>query len=359
MRPESSVMRFGRRAVGTGAPLFVIAEIGLNHGGSVDRALALVDAAADAGADAVKLQTIVADELVAPDCPAPAHVDAASLVDFFATFELSEAAHERIAARAWSRGLVVLATPFSERAVDMLLRVGVDGFKIASGDLTWHQLIARTAATGKPIVMSPGLARVDETAAAVTVARDAGASSLALLHCVSAYPVPPGEENLRAIDTLGLQFDVPVGLSDHGHDAFAVPMAVALGASLYERHLVLEDDRDAKDAVDLAVSSRPSELAAAVALARRAHQSLGDGAKAGLGAEAANRVASRRSLCALRDLPAGHAIAPSDLIALRPATGLAPFELPRIVGLTLRRAVARGHALRYDDLYATRRARAS
>jgi sialic acid synthase SpsE len=359
MRPESPVMRFGRREVGAGAPLFVIAEIGLNHGGSVERALALVDAAADAGADAIKLQTIVADELVAPTCPAPAHVDATSLVDFFATFELSEAAHERIAARAWSRGLVVLATPFSERAVDMLLRVGIDGFKIASGDLTWHQLIARTAATAKPVVMSTGLATFDETAAAVAVAREAGVSSLALLHCVSAYPVPPGEENLRAIDTLGLQFDLPVGLSDHGSDAFAVPMAVALGASLYERHLILEDDKDANDAVDLAVSSRPSELAAAIALARRAHQSLGTGAKDSLGAEGANRIASRRSLCAVRDLPQGHTISSEDLIALRPATGLAPFDMPRIVGLTLRHSVRRGHALRYDDLYATRRAYAS
>lgn len=356
MRPDASPIRFGRRTVGEGEPLFAIAEIGLNHGGSVDQALALVDAAADAGADAIKLQTIVADELVAPNCPAPVHVDATSLADFFSTFELSEAAHERIAARAWSRGLVVLATPFSERAVDMLLRVGIDGFKIASGDLTWHQLIAKAAGTGKPLIMSTGLATADETAAAVAVARAAGASSLALLHCVSSYPVPRGEENLRAIDTLGLIFGLPVGLSDHGDDAFALPMAIALGASIWERHLVLEDD---VDAIDLAVSSRPSEFAAAVAVARRAHQALGDGIKSGHGAESANRVASRRSLCAVRDLPEGHVLTASDLIALRPATGLAPFELPRIVGLTLRRGMARGQALQYEDVFAARRARAS
>jgi N-acetylneuraminate synthase len=356
MRPESSVIRFGRRTVGDGAPLFAIAEIGLNHGGSVERALALVDAAADAGADAIKLQTIVADELVAPHCPAPVHVTATSLADFFSTFELNEAAHERIAARAWSRGLVVLATPFSERSVDMLLRVGVDGFKIASGDLTWHQLIAKVASAGKPLIMSTGLSTIDETATAVAVAREAGAASLALLHCVSSYPVPRGEENLRAIDTLGLVFGLPVGLSDHGDDAFAMPMAVALGASIYERHLVLEDD---VDAVDLAVSSRPAEFAAMIAVARRAQQALGDGSKTGRGAEAANRVASRRSLCAARDLAEGHVITAADLIALRPATGLAPSDLPRLAGLSLRRGIRRGQALQFDDVFAPRRARAS
>lgn len=358
MQPDPGVLRLGGRAIGDGEPLFVIAEIGLNHGGSLERALALVDAAADAGADAVKLQTIVADALVAPDCPAPAHVNARSLVEFFSTFELDEAAHRRLAERARARGLVLLATPFSEPAVDLLLRVGVDGFKIASGDLTWHQLIGRVATTGKPVVMSTGLAAMDEIAAAVAIVRRAGGRSLALLHCVSAYPVPTGGENLRAIDVLGRAFGVPVGLSDHGADTFAAPLCVALGAAIYERHLVLDDD---ETAIDRAVSSTPLELAAAIAAARRAHRALGDGRKTGQGADRLNRVASRRSLCAARALPAGHLIAASDLVALRPETGLAPSEMPRVLGATLRRAVARGQALRHDDLTpaAARRARAS
>lgn len=358
MQPESAAMRLGGRAIGDGSPLFVIAEIGLNHGGSIDRALALVDAAADAGADAVKLQTIVADALVAPDCPAPAHVEAASLVEFFSTFELDEAAHRRLAERARARGLVLLATPFSEPSVDMLVRIGVDGFKIASGDLTWHQLIGRVTATGKPVIMSTGLAAMHEIAAAVAIVRRAGGRSLALLHCVSAYPVPAGAENLAAIDVLGRAFGVPVGLSDHGADTFAVPMAVALGAALYERHLVLDDD-DA--AIDRAVSSTPLELAAAIATARRAHRALGDGRKTGQGADRLNRVASRRSLCAARPLPAGHVLSAADLIALRPETGLAPGELPRLIGAALKHEVDRGQALREDDLVvaAARRPRAS
>jgi sialic acid synthase SpsE len=358
MQPEVRSFEIGGRAIGTAAPLFVMAEIGLNHGGSVDRALALVDAAADAGADAVKFQTLVARDLVAPGCPAPAHVNADSLADFFATFELDEAAHVRLAARARARGLKVMATPFSLAAVAMLERVGIDAYKIASGDLTWDQLISRCAATGKPLIVSTGLASLDEVGRALAVARSAAARSVALLHCVSAYPVPRANENLRAIATLARAFGVPVGLSDHADDTFAVPMAVALGASIYERHLVLDAD---SDAIDRAVSSTPLELAALVAAARRAQAALGHGRKECLPSEAANRAPSRRALCAARDLPVGHVLAAEDLIALRPGSGIPPGHLPGLIGLRLLRPLTRGAVFHYDDLQVIdgRRSRAS
>jgi sialic acid synthase SpsE len=358
MQPEVRSFEIGGRAVGTAAPLFVMAEIGLNHGGSVDRALALVDAAADAGADAVKFQTLFARDLVAPGCPAPAHVTAESLADFFAAFELDEAAHVRLAARARARGLKVVATPFSLAAVAILERVGIDAYKIASGDLTWDQLIDRCAATGKPLIVSTGLGSLEEVGRALSVARSGAARSVALLHCVSAYPVPQGSENLRAIATLARAFGVPVGLSDHAGDAFAVPMAVALGASIYERHVVLDAHADA---IDRAVSSTPSELAAIVAAARRAQGALGHGRKECLPSEAANRTPSRRSLCAARDLPAGHVLSAEDLIALRPGSGILPGHLPGLIGLRLLRPLVRGSALAYDDLQVIdgRRARAS
>jgi len=331
-------MAIAGRRVGGGPP-FVIAEIGLNHGGSPERALALVDAAAAAGADAIKLQTIVASDLVAPSCPAPAHVQAGSLVDFFRQFELDEAAHARVFARARARGLVVMSTPFSLDAVGMLDGLAVDAFKIASGDLTWDALIARAAATGKPLVISTGMASLREVRHAVSVARRGGATEIALLHCVSAYPVPAGSENLRAIATLAGVCDVPVGLSDHGPDTFALPIAVALGASLYERHLVHDGDADA---IDRAVSSTPAELAAAIQAGRRAWAALGSGRKECLPAEAVNVTASRRSLCAARALPAGAVLRASDLVALRPATGMAPVRLASLVGRRLREAVAPG-----------------
>ena len=330
-------LRIGRHRVGRGEPLFVIAEIGLNHGGSVDRALALVDAAAAAGASAVKLQTIVATELVTPACPAPAHVPASSLREFLAAFELDEAAHHALAARARAHRLALIATPLSERAVDLLERVGVDAYKIASGDLTWTRLIERCAETGKPLILSTGMATLAEVAHGLAHAQLGGASSLALLHCVSAYPVPHGSENLRAIVTLAETFSVPVGLSDHGADTSAVPIAVTLGASLYERHLMLAaSDRS----VDAVVSSTPAGLADVIRTAARVAVSLGSGLKECLPAEAVNLQASRRGLYAARALAVGHTVTRADVVALRPVSALSPNQHQALVGSVLARDMA-------------------
>lgn len=348
MSPERPFTRFaiGRHVIGAGQPLFVIAEIGLNHGGSCDKALALVDAAADAGASAIKLQTLFASELVAASCPAPAHVRSHSLRDFFSTFELDEAAHRRVVGRARERGLAVMATPFSLEAVDLLERVGVDAYKIASGDLTWDGLIERAAATGKPLVISTGMGSLAEAAHAVNVVRLSGGYHVALLHCVSAYPTPPGSENLRAISTLATALRIPVGLSDHGQDTFAAPLAVALGASLYERHLVLEHG---DGSIDDAVSSTAEELAATVRTTARASAALGTGEKVCLPAEAVNVAASRRALYAARALPTGHTLVAGDLIALRPGLGVAPGRLSGLVGTRLLHALEAGQALQEDD----------
>jgi sialic acid synthase SpsE len=343
--PESIVI--GGRRAGAGAPLFVIAEIGLNHGGSLDRALALVDAAAAAGASAVKLQTLFADGLVAPGAPAPAHVDARNLQAFFAAFELDEPAHHAIAARAREHGLALMATPFCERAVDLLERVGIDAYKIASGDLTWDRLVRRCAQTRKPLVMSTGMAGLSEAGRATACARVGGAAGIALLHCVSAYPVPRGSENLRAIATLAEAFRLPAGLSDHGDDPFAAPLAVAMGASLYERHLVLSAD---DGSIDAAVSSTPAEFAAIVAVAERARLALGTGEKRCLPAEAVNVCASRRALYATRSLSAGDIVGAADVIALRPASGLDVNRIDQLVGTRLTRDVAAGMPFLESDL---------
>lgn len=329
-------MIIGRHRIGRGEPLFVIAEIGLNHGGSLDRALAMVDAAADAGVSAVKLQTVIASELAV----------ASPVRDFFAGFELDEAAHRAIAARARARGLAFLSTPLSERAVDMLERVGVDAYKIASGDLTWTQLIERCARTGKPVIISTGLASLVEIMRAYDAACASGAPSVALLHCVSAYPVPEGSENLRAIATLAEKCPGPVGLSDHATDACAVPIAVALGASIYERHFILADGDTAVDAV---VSSSAAGFADIVRTAARAAAALGSGVKTCLAAEAPCLV-SRRGLYAARDLRAGHVVTADDVIALRPASALSADKLPALVGSTLGRDVAEGSPFLLTDL---------
>jgi len=344
-------MHIGPRSIGSGAPLFVIAEIGLNHDGDPARALALVDAAAGAGAAAVKLQSLRAATLVAPERPANraslAHVAGPSLRDVFARYELDEAAHRAVAARARLHGLAWLSSPFDEAAVDMLVRLDCDALKIASGDITHHRLIARAAATGKPLVISTGLSTLDEVAAAVTCAREGGARSIALLHCVSAYPTPDDQQNLAAIRTLATVFGLPVGLSDHTADAAGVAAAVALGASLYERH-VKQSDTD--PVIDAAVSSSPEALAAIVAVAAATQARLGSGRRAAQIAEEPNRQGSRRALYATRDLAAGTIVTDADVIALRPERGLSASRWRELVGARLPRAVAAFEAFRLDDL---------
>jgi sialic acid synthase SpsE len=335
------------RAIGPHAPVFAIAEIGLNHGGSLTRALELVDAAAEAGASAVKLQTLYADRLVAPSCPAPAHVRAASLQEFFAQFELDLDAHRALVSRARARGLTVMTTPFAEDVIPALEEIGFDAYKVASGDITYAGLIGALAATGKPLVISTGMSTLGDVAAALGVARARRGDQLAVLHCVSAYPAPTDAENLRAIRTLADAFRIPVGLSDHGSGLPSAVAAVALGATIYERHLVLRGDTDA---IDAAVSSTPGEFAAIVRAMEQARLALGSGAKLCQPAEAVNVTASRRGLYAARALRAGERVTRADVIALRPATRVTPFDMDALVGTILRRDVEAGAPFEPADL---------
>lgn len=334
------------RGVGRGEPLFVVAELGLNHGGSVERALAMVDAAAAARASAVKVQSLFADDLVVDGGPPLAHVGKASLREFFRAFELDEDAHRAIATRARVLGMAFLATPFSLRAVDMLERVGVDAYKIASGDITFGPLIARCASTGKPLILATGMASLPEVGEALQTARAAGARQIVVLHCVSAYPIPAGSENLGAIATLAQSCGTLVGLSDHAPDLGSVPVAVALGASVYERHVMLPGS----DSVDAPLSSTPEALRAAIEAAERTRQAIGHGRKECLPAEAGNLQASRRSLHAAVALRRGDQVGADDVICLRPATGLPPSQLAGLVGVRIGRDVAAGAAFDERDL---------
>jgi N,N'-diacetyllegionaminate synthase len=336
----------GRR-IGPDAPVFAIAEIGLNHGGSIARALELVDAAAGAGASAVKLQTLYADRLVAAACPPPAHVQISSLREFFAGFELDLDAHREVVARARRHGLAVMTTPFAEDVIPALTDIGFDAYTIASGDVTYLPLIRKVAATGRPLVISTGMSDLTEVGAALGAAWSAGGRELAVLHCVSAFPVPAGSENLRAIPTLADEFHQPVGLSDHGHGLVSAIAAVTLGACIYERHLVLENDTTA---IDAPVSSTPQELAEIVRAMEQARRALGSGVKVCQTAEAVNVTASRRGLYARRAMSAGERVSCDDVIALRPATRVSPARLGALVGVTLRRDVTAGAPFDPSDL---------
>jgi sialic acid synthase SpsE len=343
----SRAFEIAGRRVGPDYPLFVIAEIGLNHDGDADQALKLVDEAARAGAQAVKLQSLRADRLVAAHCPAPTHVDASSLRDLFVRYELDAAAHARIARRARAHGMAFMSTPFDEGAVELLEDLECDAVKIASGDITHLPLIARAARTGRPLIISTGLSTLHDVQVAVSCARDAGAAAVALLHCVSAYPVVAEQQNLGAIRTLAGTFGLPVGLSDHSADAADVPMAIALGACIYERHIRCADGGDV---IDAAVSSTGAQLADVAAAAGRARQVLGHGRREPQPAELPNKAASRRALYATRALAPGDVIRAEDIVALRPADGLAPGYFDRLVGLPATRPIARGGVFTDGDL---------
>jgi N-acetylneuraminate synthase/N,N'-diacetyllegionaminate synthase len=331
----------GRR-IAAGEPVYVIAEAGVNHDGDVDRALALIDAAADAGADAVKFQTFD---------PAALASDAAPLADYqrdsgetgsqramLERLALREPDFERLAMRARERGIAFLSTPFDDASADLLDRVGVPAFKIGSGELTNLPLLRSLAARGRPLLLSTGMATLDEVGAAVDAIRAAGDPPLALLHCVSSYPAPLAQANLRAIVTLRDAFGVPVGYSDHCLELEASVAAVALGAVVIERHLTL--DRSAAGP-DHAMSSEPDELAELVARIRRAQSALGSGQKTPQPAEADTRAVARRSLVATRDLGAGARVGAGDVAVKRPGGGLAPAEIDRVVGATLTAAIGR------------------
>jgi N,N'-diacetyllegionaminate synthase len=315
--------------------VLVIAEIGNNHEGDLGLAEELIGLAARAGAQAVKFQTIVPERLVAPD-----QVQRLAQLRRFA---LDAAAHRRLAAVAAREGVMFLSTPFALEAVALLDPL-VPAFKIASGDNDFVPLLETVAATGKPVILSTGMTDLVGAAAAAApierVWRARGIDpGLALLHCASVYPAAPADANLRAIAALA-GLGRPVGYSDHTLGIDAALAAVALGARVIEKHFTRSKTQS--EFRDHALSAEPAELRELVERARRVAACLGDGNKRPVAGEAATALAARRSICAARDLPAGHSLRFEDLDWLRPAGGLPPGAEARILGRTLNVALPAG-----------------
>ncbi len=347
-------MRIGDRNVGPGEPCFVIAEAGVNHNGDLDLARALLDAAADAGADAVKFQTFRADRVATATAPKAAYQRETtgasdSQRDMLARLELDANAHRALVAHCRDRDIAFLSSPFDLASVDLLVELGVPALKLGSGELTNRLLVDRAAGTGLPLLLSTGMATLDEVTAALEWARTRGATDVAVLHCVSEYPAPVDQLNLRAIATLADACACPVGYSDHAAGTSAALAAVALGACIIEKHLTV--DR-ALPGPDHRASCEPDELAALVRGVRDVEAALGDGIKRPAPCEADNRQQVRRSLATARAVSAGHALGPADLTALRPGTGIAPAHADRLVGRRARRDLPPNAILSWDDLVA-------
>jgi pseudaminic acid synthase len=337
----------GGRTIGSGAPCYVIAELSANHNQSLDKAEQILRAAKDAGADAVKLQTYTADTLTLDSTKACFRITGGTLWDGRTLHDLYQEAYTpwewqpKLKVMAEELGMHLFSSAFDGSAVDFLEQMNVPAHKVASCELVDIGLIQKMASTGKPLIMSTGMASEEEISEAVQAARGAGATQIALMQCTSAYPAPPEEANLVTIPELARRFDCPVGLSDHT-TGVAVPVAaVALGACILEKHLCL---RRADGGPDGAFSLEPAEFKAMVGAVRVAEKALGSVQFAPKPSEASSRR-FRRSLFVVEDVNQGEVFTERNVRSIRPADGLHPRHLPEVLGKRAARDVERGTPL--------------
>lgn len=334
------------RAIGSGHTPYIIAEMSGNHNGELERAFRILDAAKAAGADAVKIQTYRSDTITI-DHTGPGFVVEGGLWDGRRLFELYEEAHTPwdwhgpIFDYGRRIGLTVFSSPFDTTAVDLLEELGAPAYKIASPELIDLPLIRYVARTGKPIIMSTGMANLDEITEAVEAAREAGATDIIVLHCTAAYPAPPEEANLSTIAEIARRFDVVAGLSDHTMGTVVPSIAIALGADVIEKHFTLAR---ADGGVDSAFSLEPAELAELVQHAKIARQTVGQPAFAPTRSEA-TVLKNRRSLYVVAPVARGEAFTAQNVRSIRPGLGMKPKHLDAVIGRYASRDIAFGEPL--------------
>jgi N-acetylneuraminate synthase len=340
----------GERKIGPGEPAYIVAEISANHNGSFEQAQKIVEVAKGAGADAIKLQTYTADTItIASDRP-PFRIGGGTLWDGKTLHELYEEAYmpwewqPKLMKVAESLGMQCFSSAFDASAVDFLETMNVPAHKVASCELVDLALIHKMAATGKPLILSTGMATIEEIIEAVTTARNAGAKEIALLKCTSAYPAPASEMNLRTIPELARRFEVPVGLSDHTMGTAVPVAAVSLGACIIEKHLTLSR---ADGGPDSGFSLEPAEFKAMVDAVRTAEQALGNIYFGVSEREASSRV-FRRSLFVVRDVEPGEAFTTENVRSIRPGHGLHTRHLAEVLGKKAALHIERGTPLSWD-----------
>jgi N,N'-diacetyllegionaminate synthase len=331
-------------------PVLVIAEIGVNHDGRLDRALQLVHAAQQAGADAVKLQIFSAERLMHRSSVFARYqktlLHDPTPTDMLRRFELSQVDIRTIVEEIRSVGLIPLATPFSLEDVDEIEALDLPAIKIASPDIVNWPLLRRAASTALPLLVSTGAASINEISSSVAWLRGWD-SPFALLHCISSYPTPVDEANLCWIDELHRRFGVVTGFSDHTTELLCGALAVTAGAAVVEKHLTY--DRNAQGP-DHAASCDPAQFAQYVQFLRLAERMRGLHGKRVLQIEQDVRTASRQSVVAARDLPSGHLIEESDLTVQRPGTGIPASALPSLIGCKVDKPIRSGQLLTWQAI---------
>ena len=343
-------LQIGQHTVGPGHPVYVIAEMSANHGQSFAKAVEILHAAKHAGADAVKLQTYTPDTMTIASDREKFRVAGGTIWDGRTLHDLYGEAftpwewQPKLKLEAESLGMDLFSSAFDSTALDFLEQMSVPAHKVASFELVDIPLIQKMARSGKPLIMSTGMASVEEIEEALHAAREAGATQIALLKCTSAYPAPPEEMNLRTIPEMARRFGVPVGLSDHTM-GIAVPVAaVALGACIIEKHLTLSRSTPGPDS---AFSLEPHEFKALVDAVRTAETALGEVHFGGGAKEAALRM-FRRSLFVVQDIRKGESFTGENVRSIRPGHGLHPRHFAEVMGKTAAQGIKRGTPLSWD-----------
>jgi N,N'-diacetyllegionaminate synthase len=331
---------------------FIIAEAGVNHNGSLEIAKRLVEEASRAGADCVKFQTFRAEALTSRSAGKAAYQQQTTggegtQYEMLRSLELSEDDHVALLACCRAQGIEFLSSPFDEGSADLLDRLGVAAFKVPSGEVTNHAFLRHLAGKGKPLILSTGMSTLAEVAEAVEVILGAGTGQLSLLHCVTEYPAPYQEVNLRAMLTLKKAFGLPVGYSDHTAGTEIAVAAVALGASIVEKHFTLSRDMQGPDH---RASLEPQELGAMVQAIRHVETSLGSGVKEPAPCELKNIAIARKSVVATRDIGAGERLTRENVAVKRPGDGIRPVDLDKVIGLVATRHIAVESVVTWDHL---------
>jgi pseudaminic acid synthase len=348
---QSSILHIEGRAISHGHAPYVIAEMSANHNGSLDAALRIIDEAKKAGADAVKIQTYTADTITL-DSDLPDFQIKDGLWAGRTLHQLYEWAHtpwdwhKSMFEHARKIGITLFSSPFDNSAVDLLEDLNAPAYKIASFEAVDLPLIRYAASTGKPLIISTGMADAEEIAEAIQAARDSGCQALAILHCVSGYPAPASDYNLATIPNMLKRFGVVTGLSDHTLDNTTAIASVVLGACLIEKHVTLNRGRGGPDD---SFSLEPKELAALCKGARTAWEALGN-VDYGCKSSEAGNVKYRRSLYFVKDLAAGESITPDAVRSVRPGYGLPPKMLDQVLNRRAAHTIARHTPVRLEDL---------
>ena len=345
-------IRVGTRLVGEGQPCFIAAEVGINHNGDLDLALRSIDAAAQAGADAVKFQNYRTEDFLSDRSLTYEYISQGNSVvesqwDLFKRCELPQSHFRKLREHCEERGVIFFSTPTGEDGVRELVEIGAPLLKNGSDYLVHLPLILAMARTGLPTVISTGMATVADIADAVNAFREADGKDLIVLHCTSSYPTPPTDVNLRKIPALAARFDCLVGFSDHSEGTAAATASVALGACFIEKHFTVDRNLPGPDH---RFSSDPREFAQLVRSVRAAETLLGGNEIGPAASEEVGRREYRLSCVAVRDLPPGHRLAPRDIAFRRPGHGLQPRDVGKLLDRPLKRAITAGTVLRTSDI---------